>query len=42
MSSAEIKEYRLKILYKILPVVSIMLLILLWLAAGRSWSLIWI
>ena len=36
MSSAEIREYRLKILYKILPVVSIVLLICLWLVASSS------
>ncbi len=36
MSAAEIKEYRLKILYKILPVISILLLIGLWLIAANS------
>ena len=36
MSSAEIKEYRLKILYRILPVISILLLIGLWLLASAN------
>lgn len=36
MSLAEIRERRLNILYKILPVISILLLIALWLAASSS------
>ncbi|MEA4893648.1 MAG: ABC transporter permease [Oscillospiraceae bacterium] len=36
MSVAEIKEYRLNIVYKILPVISVFLLILLWLAASSG------
>ena len=36
MSAAEIKEQRLNLLYKILPIISILLLIALWLAASRG------
>ena len=36
LSIAEIREQRLKVLYKILPVVSILLLIGLWLLASTS------
>ena len=36
LSAAEIREARLKIIYKILPIVSIMLLITLWLVAANS------
>ena len=36
MSLAELRDYRLSILYKILPVISLVLLVLLWLAAAGS------
>lgn len=36
LSAAEIREYRLKQLYKILPIVSVLLLVLLWLVAANS------
>lgn len=36
MSVAEIKEYRLNIVYKVVPVISVLLLILLWLAASSG------
>ena len=36
MSAAEIKEQRLNLLYKILPIISVLLLIALWLAASRG------
>jgi len=38
LSQAEVREQRLKVLYKVLPVLSILLLIGLWLYASRSYN----